>query len=89
MVETNFRLVADWVNGRSSPRLIILNLLASIKDLLENNWEVRLLHVYRESNCVADLLAAEAIEFERGLRVLATALVGLQRALCVDNDGIA
>ncbi|CAN1128523.1 hypothetical protein LINPERPRIM_LOCUS22478 [Linum perenne] len=30
-----------------------------IRELMNMNWEVKLSHIYREDNCVADLLAPD------------------------------
>lgn len=60
-MEIDSELVVRWLRTGDAPRLSLTNLIARCKQLLSGQWEIRVSHVYREANKVADLLAAEAL----------------------------
>ena len=56
VLESDSRVVVGIINGEIVRVDRNYNLVMQIKDMLGRDWEVRLFHVYREANCVADWL---------------------------------
>ena len=56
-LESDSRVVIGLINGESVRVDRNFNLIMQIKKKLGRDWEVSILHVYREANCVADWLA--------------------------------
>ena len=65
------------------------HLVASIKALLMRKWELRLLHIYRESNFIADWLATTAKSWALGCHKLQVLPAELLTWLAHDKIGIS
>jgi hypothetical protein len=50
--------VVRCLNGEEVGSVVGRKLIRTIKDFLLENWNVRIIHVYREDNKVADALVA-------------------------------
>nr|GMD75844.1 nucleic acid binding protein, putative [Ipomoea batatas] len=48
----------------------VANIISECKWWIRKDWDVRVVHVYREQNIVADWLAKKALECLRGLRMM-------------------
>lgn len=57
--------------------------------LKEEDWEVRLVHCYREGNRAADWLANQGVELDDRLQVITTIPNALGRILDEDLTGMA
>ena len=53
VLESDSRVVIGLINGESVRVDRNFNLIMQIKNILGRDWEVIILHVYREANCVA------------------------------------
>ncbi|XVE58726.1 hypothetical protein DITRI_Ditri04bG0192200 [Diplodiscus trichospermus] len=56
--------------------------------VLQNHWEIKIVHAYRESNRAADMLASAAIQHNQGLQVLENPFPGLGQILLKDAVGV-
>ncbi|CAI0422377.1 unnamed protein product [Linum tenue] len=65
------------------------NLVFQFQRLLQQNWEVRISHIYRESNKVADFLANKGHSTSIGFHVLASPDPGLSFWILYDVLGIS
>lgn len=63
-------MVVRWLRSDGVPRLSLANLIERCKRLLSRQWEVKIMHAFRECNRVADVLATEALGFQRGLHMV-------------------
>ncbi|EEF47979.1 nuclease, putative [Ricinus communis] len=70
IVEVDSSLVADWMNKKSVCKSIHANLVSACLDLLQNWWDVKIKHVFREMNQVADSLANIVFAFAVRIHVL-------------------
>lgn len=60
IVESDSEQAVRWVVNKGSS-LCLLGLVYECQRLLRRQWEVKVKHIYREANCVADFMAAEAL----------------------------
>lgn len=71
IIESDSRRVVDWLtnnNGHVRTRGVIANIITRCKDMMQRDWVIKVSHIFREHNRVADQLAKKAFIYERGLR---------------------
>nr|GMC87178.1 uncharacterized protein LOC109149189 [Ipomoea batatas] len=56
IVQSDSKRVIDWIDGTSTPRGPICNIIEKCKSWKKNNWEISFKHIFREQNIVADTL---------------------------------
>nr|GMD07842.1 uncharacterized protein LOC109158742 [Ipomoea batatas] len=56
IVQSDSKRVIDWIDGTSTPRGPICNIIEKCKSRKKNNWEISFKHIFREQNIVADTL---------------------------------
>ena len=66
-----------------------VNLIQVCLDFLRRDYEVKISHIYREDNQLADYLANKALHIERGIQVLNNALTEVLQFLRNDMVGVA
>ncbi|XVF64687.1 hypothetical protein PTKIN_Ptkin09bG0187700 [Pterospermum kingtungense] len=59
-----------------------------IRALLLRSWEVQFVHVFKEGNRAADVLANESLSFARDLRIVDFPSSQLQKVLPKDKVGV-
>ena len=59
-----------------------------IKDLLAEEWEVKISHVYREQNSVTDWLAKKALKYGWGETEICVVPVECHEHVVADMEGI-
>ena len=90
ILETNSKVVVEIINGDIVGVDRNYNLVMQIKDMLGRDWEVRLFHVYKEINCVADWLANFVLTrdlIDRGLNIITDPPAGVYTLLYYDLIG--
>ena len=65
MLEVDSKLVVGWLLAHKEPRLSLVNLTQACKKELEKNWEIHIVHAYRECNRAAHLLASATLHHDR------------------------
>ncbi|XVF74116.1 hypothetical protein PTKIN_Ptkin13bG0034400 [Pterospermum kingtungense] len=87
ILEVDTQVVANWlVKGNTSP-VSMVNLLSACRYELSRQWEVKIGHVYREQNCVADHLALMALHQLRGAHWLDRPPPEIDHFLQKDREG--
>lgn len=81
-------VVKDWLMSTNSCNNNTSNLVFVCQQLLAQEWEVVINHVYRECNQAADFLANEALNHERGIEILQDPPAGILHLLSSDIMGI-
>lgn len=71
-----------WINNRETPRSSLV-----LRSLIEKCWEVRICHVFREGNRVADGLAKLALAGNYGMQILRSPPSELLGSLHADAAG--
>ena len=90
ILETDSKIVVGIINGDIVRVDRNYNLVMQIKDILGRDWEVRLFHVYREANCVADWLANFGLTrdlIDRGSDIITDPPAGVYTLLYYDLIG--
>ncbi|XVF40762.1 hypothetical protein PTKIN_Ptkin01aG0141200 [Pterospermum kingtungense] len=85
ILESDSAMVVRWMNEGDVSNLTLRNLLQLCMSFLRKDWEVKILHVYREQNRVADLLAKLSTSSDRGMEVLVQPPLGVIQALVDDQ----
>ena len=89
-LESDSRVVVGLINGESVRVDRNCNILMQIKNMLGRDWEVVIVHVYREANCVADWLANFGLTrdlLDRGADIITDPPAGLYILLYYDLIG--
>lgn len=60
VINSDSKKSIEWINGDYPLQGRLRHLIRDCKRLIAKDWEVRICHVYREQNEVADCLAREA-----------------------------
>ena len=84
------KVVVGLINGDSVRVDRNYNLIMQIKDLLGREWEIDLIHVYREAKCVADWLANFGLSrdlLDRGSDIITEPPSGIYTLLYYDLIG--
>ena len=89
LVECDNKTVVQMIVGEVMPHAADLPLINSIKALINLDWTVKVVHVYREANRAADWLASFASQFPRGLHVLQQAPASINDILYQDFIGVS
>jgi hypothetical protein len=63
--------------------------MKKIRDLLDNSWEVQIIHVFREANRCADILANIGSEGISGFDVLETPPARVRQIVDDDCRGVS
>lgn len=71
------------LNNKFSP------LIWSIKEFLKRDWHIRINHIYREANYVADHMANLTLSFSLGLYMFMISLESVKPLLFHDMYGVA
>ena len=90
VLESDSRVVVGLINGESVRVDRNYNILMQIKNMLGRDWEVVIVHVYREANCVADWLANFGLTrdlLDRGADIITDPPAGLYILLYYDLIG--
>lgn len=86
-VETDSKLVVDLIQKTLAPHHPLFSLVSQCQGYLDRNWDIRLLHIFREANYVADSLAGLAFSFLVGFHCLSHPPVGVSLLLLNDVFG--
>jgi ribonuclease HI len=81
---TALKLISEPVDEWHHYAAIIRN----IKEILNRNWHVVILHTYREGNACADFLAKHGARNNRGFTSIAIPPAGLNLCLLADASGV-
>jgi ribonuclease HI len=81
---TALKLISEPVDEWHHYAAIIRN----IKEILNRNWQVVILHTYREGNACADFLAKHGARNNRGFTSIAVPPAGLNLCLLADANGV-
>lgn len=68
-MECDVKNVVKWIKEAQDSAQIKrpnANLVRMCRNLLDRQWRVRIEHIYREQNCVANALARMATSYNRG-----------------------
>ena len=65
------------------------SLIDKVKQIIDRNWTVRIVHVYREANRAADLMASKGHSLSLGLHVYCIPPMDLKAVLDEDCRGVA
>ena len=90
ILESDFTVVVGIINGDSVRVDRNYNLIMKIRELMDRDWEVKTLHVYREANCVADWLANFGLTrdlIDRGSDIITDPSAGIYTLLYYDLIG--
>lgn len=87
VVEVDNATVAQWCANPSEAGLDERNLAGGVRDLLGREWEIRVTHVFREANLVADALANLAGSLPYGVQHLENPPAEVQTWLQHDAAG--
>ena len=82
-------LAVKWINERLQPTSLMANLFARCFHLMGRNWEVRVVHIYREQNCATDFLASVAIQHGKGLVIYDAPPLNIQFIIFEDRRGVS
>ncbi|KAL9457054.1 hypothetical protein AB3S75_006148 [Citrus x aurantiifolia] len=88
-VEVDSKSVTQILENPTTPVNEHHSLILAIRELLSRDWIVRVNHIYREANIVADFLASFSLSFPLGLQLLTDAPTSLQSILNNDMAGVA
>ncbi|CAL1353630.1 unnamed protein product [Linum trigynum] len=89
LVESDSQLAIQLINDRHDPVHPYATLLSSIRRRISRDWLVRISHVYREGNRVADWLSKHSLVYPYGVHELAHPPAGLLSILRDDVQGVA
>ena len=64
-------------------------MLVQVLMLLNQNWDVKVIHMYREGNRLADKLASMALQVDLGYHEVVVPLVHVTSLLMDDQIGVA
>ena len=90
VLESDSRVAVGFITGDNVRVDKNYNLIMQIKNMVSREWEVEILHVYREANCVADWLANFGLTRElldRGADIITDPPSGLYTLLYYDLIG--
>ena len=82
-------LAVKWINERLQPTSLMANLLARCFHLIGRNWEVRVVHIYREQNRAVDFLASAVIQHGKGLVIYVVPPLDIQSIISEDRKGVS
>ncbi|CAL1407041.1 unnamed protein product [Linum trigynum] len=88
MVESDSKLAIELVNNRTDPLHPYATLLAAIRRKIAQDWVVRLSHVYREGNRVADWLSKHSLVYPYGVHEMPNSPQALVPLLREDDQGV-
>jgi hypothetical protein len=81
-------VVVRCLNGEEVGSVAGRKLIRRIKDLLLEDWNVRIIHVYREANKVVDVLAAFGVA-SIGINYYENSLVEIEHLCLADVMGVS
>ena len=87
VLESDSRVVVEIIKGDTMRVDRNYNLIMQIRGLMGREWEVKMIHVYREANFVADWLANFGLTryvLERGANIITDPPSGLYSLLYYD-----
>ncbi|KAI9079912.1 hypothetical protein K1719_038158 [Acacia pycnantha] len=87
--EQNSSILPDSDGDMRCPNEVRSGILRRIRQLLLQDWQVTMSHVYREGNRCAGFLATHALSLGTGLHILTAPPMGLQVFLREDTDEVA
>lgn len=82
------REMIKWIKGRILPRGPLRSIIKECREWRSRNWDVRVRHVYREQNEVADFMAKAAAWGSDRWKELKDPLLGSERLLSEDRAGV-
>nr|GMD48867.1 putative ribonuclease H-like domain-containing protein [Ipomoea batatas] len=91
IIESDAKKVVDWITTRERNNLPIgnvANIISECKRWIGRDWVVRVIHIHREQNNVADWLAKKALAGSRGLSMLSEPETGILELLVDDSMGV-
>ncbi|CAL1402102.1 unnamed protein product [Linum trigynum] len=88
-IESDSQLAIQLINDRHDPVHPYATLLAAIRRRISRDWLVRIVHVYREGNRVADWLSKHSLVYPFGLHALAHPPSGVITILQDDIQGVS
>nr|GMD70526.1 putative ribonuclease H-like domain-containing protein [Ipomoea batatas] len=91
IIESDAKKVVDWITTRERNNLPIgnvANIISECKRWIGRDWVVRVIHIHREQNNVADWLAKKALAGSRGLSMLSQPETGILELLVDDSMGV-
>jgi ribonuclease HI len=83
-LRTDSQIIAQSLQERTNGSMMGCALLRRIRSLLDGPWEVKIIHVYREANRCADMLANMGSEGTSGIEFFDSPPAKV--LLCVDDD---
>lgn len=89
MLKIDSQAVCQVLLGGNLHVLAAANLLFNCKELLSRNWDVSVIHAYREANRVADCLANLSLQQGYGLQTLEVAPHDFQDLVIDDILGVS
>ena len=90
VLESDSRVVVGLINGDTVRVDRNYNLIMQIKEVVGKDWEVKIFHVYREANCVADWLTNYGLTrdvLDKGSDIITDPPSGLYSLLYYDLIG--
>ncbi|WCJ37652.1 Polynucleotidyl transferase ribonuclease H-like superfamily protein [Euphorbia peplus] len=88
-VEVDSKLCVDLLTRTDTPSNDSTPLINAIQNLIHQNWELSIKHIYREGNRGADYLANLAANLELGFHLLLRPPVGVCKILEQDLLGVS
>ncbi|WCJ28598.1 Polynucleotidyl transferase ribonuclease H-like superfamily protein [Euphorbia peplus] len=70
IVESDSDQAVTWLSNKDKTDGLCSNLIGACLDIISKDWEVWIVHVYREANRVADKLANNALNEPRGFHII-------------------
>ena len=89
ILEADSKLAINFVKEGVHDHHPLSGLVAHARRLLNQNWEVKLSHVFREGNCVADFLADFAHQCPLGVQILEDPPPGCGTLILNDASGVS
>lgn len=87
IMEGDSNMVVKILNGANQSFMDKSNLIHKCRGLMSRNWEVKVVHAFREQNVVADGLAKYARLCNRGLAILDTSPSVMEQCIWSDSVG--
>lgn len=87
-IRTDSRELVKWIEGRKLPRGPLRNIIEECRKWKNMNWDIRIKHIYREQNEVADFVAKAAARGNDQWKDLSEPLPGSENILSNDQAGL-